>query len=205
MTAFGKFIFGLVGIALASAIFYGIRSYVESDNIPPVANTTTQEVVATTTEAGTSTPLASSTETLTGSTTVASSSGKQTKKIPFTDFIKKGGSYVCAVTQTMASITTTGTVYLHDKKIRANFSSALAGQTINSSMVISGGYIYSWTDKAATGNKVKVASNTGGAKLGTLTWNGSQVGDYNCAEWTADDTTFDLPKDVTFAEAKKQQ
>lgn len=179
-------------VVVAGGIFYGVTSYVDKDNatVTPIVATTTEEVVvATTTE--------SSTSTSTASTTPAG------KKMAFSEFIKQGGSYKCTVTQTVATMTTNGTVYIDGSKIKADFAVSVAGQSINTTMIVRDGYTYTWTSNAPTkGFKTKVATggqgdSSTGAK-GTITWDGSQIGDYSCDPWVAQASMFELPTTVTF-------
>ncbi len=178
-------------VVVAGGIFYGVTSYVDKDNatVTPIVATTTEEVVvATTTE--------SSTSTSTASTTPAG------KKMAFSEFIKQGGSYKCTVTQTVATMTTNGTVYIDGSKIKADFAVSVAGQSINTTMIVRDGYTYTWTSNAPTkGFKTKVAASTGDSSAGpkgTYTWDGSQIGEYSCDPWVAQASVFELPATVTF-------
>jgi hypothetical protein len=194
MTIFGKIVLGSLFIIISTGIFYGVSTYVNKDNAVAQVSfaTTTQEVVA----------VATSTET--ASSTQLASSGK---KIPFVDFIKQGGSYKCSVTQTVSTMTTNGTVYIHDGLIRGDFAISVAGQSINSYMITKDGYVYTWTSAMPTkGFKTKVvdpkSGNSQAQAKGTYTWDGSQIGEYSCDPWTADTSLFEIPSSVTFTETK---
>lgn len=202
MTTLGKLVIGTVVLLIGGGIFYGVMSYVKHDNqmsavVPSKQSPVESAVVATT-----------STEMITASSTSASSTlstGKSGKKIPFTDFMSKGGSYKCTVTQTVANMTSNGIVYIHDDHIRAEFSTTMAGQSIDTVMIARDGYTYSWTNMmAGKGYKAKIVAQGQGDDTtktkGTYTWNGSQIGDYNCESWTADTKLFELPKGVVFSE-----
>ena len=72
---------------------------------------------------------------------------------------------------------------------------------INSSMITRDGYTYAWTDKSlGKGTKVKMVESAEESTTtpSAMTWAGEQVGDYTCEEWTADDSVFVLPKNITF-------
>ncbi len=199
MTIFGKIIVGILFLLAGGGVFYGVTTYVNNDSVavipePVVISTSTipEIVVATTT---------------TASSTASTTPAKTEKKIAFVEFMKQGGSYKCSVVQTVATMISNGTVYIHDNKIKANFSTSIQGQTIETNMIVKEGYSYSWTNMSkGVGTKVKIApkSNPGSdaAASATYTWNGSQVGDYNCEEWVADDTMFDVPTTVTFTTPK---
>lgn len=190
MTIFGKIVMGTLLFAIAGGVFYGVTSYVNKDTavIPTQVTATTtpvSEVVVATT---------------TASTTKEVSSGK---KIAFTEFMKKTGSYKCTVTQTVATMTTNGTVYLDSGKVKADFAVSVAGQSINTSMIVRDGYSYTWTSNSPTkGFKTKIATNTTGnsssSPKGTYTWDGSQIGEYSCDAWVAEASMFEIPKTVTF-------
>jgi hypothetical protein len=159
-------------------------------------------VVAETSQQASTTEEKVSTSSSSESTSVASSTAK---KIPFSKFLTLGGAHTCTVNQTLASMTSTGTVFIHDSLVRANFTMNVTGATINSSVILRDGYVYSWTDKTLTkGIKMKAkddsASSTVSSKI--MPWNGEDIGDYTCSEWKVDDSVFILPKAVTFTEAK---
>ncbi len=199
MTIFGKLVLGLFMLIIGGGVFYGVTNYVKKDSEPmafvPVVtemtSTSTEVINASTTEDGTS---------LGVTTTDPKAPGK---KMAFTEFMSKGGSYKCDVTQVVATMTTKGTVYMHDALVRAEFSNSVAGQSLNTTMIARDGYMYSWTSLTPNkGYKTKLAAEATPkpGQPATYTWNGSQVGEYDCKEWKADDTLFDLPKSVTFTE-----
>jgi hypothetical protein len=95
-----------------------------------------------------------------------------------------------------------GTVYIHDKLVKVEFATTLAGQSMNTTMIARDGYFYSWTNMVPNkGYKTKItepnAKNTA-SSTGTYTWNGSQIVDYSCVAWSADDSVFELPKSTVF-------
>lgn len=189
MTIFGKIVMGTLLFAVAGGAFYGVTSYVNKDTVA------TSLQVATTT-----TPV---TEVVVATTTASTTNEVPTgKKIAFTEFMKKGGSYKCTVTQTVATMTTNGTVYLDDGKVKADFAVSVAGQSINTSMIVRDGYSYTWTSNSPTkGLKTKIASKAGdtsASSKGTYTWDGSQIGEYSCDAWVAEASMFEIPKTVTF-------
>lgn len=196
MTIFGKVVMGFFAILLSSLLYFGTASYIRQDVSAPVPETQATSTVVTTA----STTEATSTDISATSSVEASSSTSKasTKKIPFTEFMSKGGSYKCDITQTMAAMTASGKVYMHDDLVRVEITSSLAGQSVSTTMIAKDGYMYSWTNLTPEkGYKTKITkSATENSKV--YTWNGSQVGDYTCEAWKADDTLFELPKTVTF-------
>lgn len=199
MTFFGKIIAGILFLIVGGAVFHGVTTYVNNDGgavvtEPVVISTSTIPVIT----VATTTPIEAA------STTASTTPVQNQKKVSFVEFMKQGGSYKCSVVQTVATMTSNGTVYIHDNKIRANFTTSIQNNTIETNMIVKEGYSYSWTNMSkGVGTKVKIApkSNPGSdaAVSATYTWNGSQVGDYNCEEWVADDTMFSLPTTVTFS------
>jgi hypothetical protein len=194
MTLFGKIIMGAFLLVVAGGVYYGVKSFATNNETPVVVqqtiSTTTEEVI-----------VGSSTMITTGTSTATSTSDKPAgKKIAFSEFMKKGGSYKCSVTQNMATMTTQGTIYIHDKMVKGNFSVSLAGQTIQTNMIVRDGYSYTWTNSTpTTGIKTKIATSASGkTSTSTMTWTGEQIGDYSCVAWVTDDTVFELPKTVTF-------
>ncbi len=189
MTIFGKIVLGGLLFVIAGSVFYGVTSYVSNDapkeEVKVVVATTTEEMVVV--------------ATTTASTTPEKPSGK---KIAFSEFMKQDGAYKCTVTQTVATMTTNGTVYLDSGKVKADFAVSVAGQSINTSMIVRDGYSYTWTSNTPTkGFKTKIATSEGDGSAspkGTYTWDGSQIGDYSCESWTADASMFEVPKTVTF-------
>jgi hypothetical protein len=195
MTIFGKIVLASFMIVVASGVYFGLSSYVKEDT---QGEETTIQVVSTSTESAS--PLVETASTTEASSTQTGTSTKQgsSKKIPFTEFMSKGGSYTCDITQNVSTMTSKGTVYMHDALVRLELATSLAGQSMNTTMIARDGYMYSWTDLSPTkGYKTKIVASAT-EKPTTYTWNGSQVGDYTCEAWKADDTRFELPKTVTF-------
>jgi hypothetical protein len=201
MTVFGKIILGILMLIVAGGVYYGVTLSVKNDvtATPVTFGTTTIPVPEDVSATSTATSTASTSPT----TTAATSTKPTTKKIAFSEFIKQGGSYKCMVTQTVATMTTMGTVYLDNGKVKAEFEVSVAGQTISTSMIIRDGYSYTWTSNSPTkGFKTKIATggqgNSSAGAKGTITWDGSQIGDYSCDPWVADASVFEIPKTVTF-------
>jgi biopolymer transport protein ExbD len=197
MTLFGKFVFTFFGVVLAFLIFFAVTSFIKHDSevVLPEKNTTTE--IATTTVDLTATST-------TASTTEAATSTKQAKNQPaFTDVLIKGGKLKCSVTQAMGTVSSNGTVYINDSKVRAEFSTSISNTTIHSTMLALNGYMYTWTDSASsTGSKIKMPTIGRDGKVVTnsnvRTWNGDQVKEYTCEAWTPDENLFIVPTNVTF-------
>lgn len=191
MTFFGKLVMGCFFLVVGTGVFYWVTSYVKDDG-KEVVNS---EVVTPVAPIEASIPENSST-TMSASTTEASG-----RKMSFSQFMSKGGSYKCDVTQTMATMTSRGTVYMHDVLVRLEVALALSGQSMNTTMIARDGYMYSWTSATPSkGYKTKIAPPEGTSSSSkTFTWDGGQISDYTCEEWKADDGIFELPKSVVFS------
>ena len=126
------------------------------------------------------------------------------KKVPFSQFIANNTtSYKCDVNQSVNNIDSKGTVYIKAGMMKGTFTSTVAGKEMTANMIEKDGYTYSWSSVMPTvGYKVKVAANQTGSTTaqasGSYSWNSDQIGDYNCAVETIDDSQFTLPTTVTF-------
>ena len=128
------------------------------------------------------------------------------KKIPFSDFMKKSGSYQCTVNQNLEnySMTAQGTVYLDNGKIRGDYTASYNGKSFTGSTIIRDGFAYTWTSMMNIGWKVPVAQTDGNASSNvkvsgnTYSFNAAQIGDYDCKPWTADASKFTVPTNLTF-------
>jgi len=145
------------------------------------------------------------------STDVTTTNSTETsgKKMAFSEFMKQGGSYQCTVNQDVGGTQSTGTVYISNGMVSGKFNTAVQGMNIDSNFVMKDGFSYTWTSMMpGKGFKIAVASNpdtgaTGGSASGTYSFDASQIGDYNCVAWTADQSKFALPSGTVFTELKK--
>lgn len=127
------------------------------------------------------------------------------KKMPFSEFVKAGGSYKCEVKQYMSDMENSGTVYISGGNISGKYTTVAEGMTVESSFVMKDGYSYTWSDMMpGIGFKVKVNTtiNPDGttSTSDTYSWNAEQIGDYNCEPWTFDASMFALPANISFTE-----
>ncbi len=128
------------------------------------------------------------------------------KKMAFSQFIKQDfGSYKCDVKQSVSDFVSSGTVYMNEGKLRGEFSTVAEGRKMDSSFIMKEGYTYNWSSMIPMGVKVKIPDtsatpNTSTNTSGTYSWNAEQIGEYNCEEWKADETKFELPSGITFTE-----
>ncbi len=128
------------------------------------------------------------------------------KKMAFSSFIKQGGSYKCTVHQNVAGSDASGTVYLDDSKIRADYTVSYNGTTMTGSSIMKDGYAYTWTSLTPMGFKIAVKDDAKNgdisASSGSYSWNADQIGNYDCVAWKADTSLFTIPANITFQEMK---
>jgi hypothetical protein len=180
MTTGVKIALGIaIAVALGTAGFYGFKDGKEA----------TQEENVTSTQP--------STESQTG------------KKIAFDQLAQQKGTHKCTVNQHVGEITTKGTVYMDKGFLRGEFAADYSGQKVNVYFIMRDGFTYTWNSMMPTqGFKIKndttvqVADTKAGVS-GNITANTSngyldQIGDYQCEDWTADQTLFTLPTNITF-------
>lgn len=122
-------------------------------------------------------------------------------KMSFTDFLK-GGAYKCEITQNVNGSATSGTTYIDNGLIRADFSTKVQGMTINSNIIVRDGYTYSWSSAYPGGFKIKTdttnTSTPGTSTPSSYSFNTAQIGDYHCDNWVSDPSKFTVPTNITF-------
>lgn len=130
-----------------------------------------------------------------------------TKKIPFSSLMAQGGSYVCNVHQNVNNVDSIGTVYMTSGKLRGEFKTAVAGMNINTTFVIKDGYSYMWSSAMPNvGYKIAVIQKSGDTSapgVSSYSFNGDQIGDYDCKEWAPNEAMFALSTGIKFTEIKK--
>lgn len=130
------------------------------------------------------------------------------KKMAFSEFVKKGGSYECTVDQYIGgnySIKTEGKVFLSNGDIRGDYSVKAQGMDIKGSVIVRDGFAYTWSSMIPQGYKVSIKDGSGtvtAGAVGTYHWNADQIGDYDCVEWKADASKFVVPTSISFQEIK---
>jgi hypothetical protein len=130
------------------------------------------------------------------------------KKMAFSEFMKQGGSYKCTVNQNIGGTESKGTTYMSEGMVRGEFVTVAQGMSMTASLIVRDGYTHSWTSMMPTmGFKSKVVtsapSDTEADTSGTYSFDGNQIGDYDCQPWTPDASMFALPSGTTFTEMAK--
>ncbi len=118
---------------------------------------------------------------------------------------KKGGSYECTIAMNTAQASSQGTVYVSGTDVRGEFTSVASGQTVQSSMIQTGGYVYTWSSMIPQGFKFKSTVDANPFASGALSsMNMPDGGSYKCKRWSADASKFVPPASVKFMEAPMQ-
>jgi hypothetical protein len=126
--------------------------------------------------------------------TEANASGTAT----FGELAARGGSSECQVRATHEAVTSSGTVYVANGKVRADFTAKAAGMSITGHVIQADGYAYSWSDLMPQGVKVRVDEAPAAAASQGL--DSSTKVEYSCVEWMTDESKFAVPSSVTFTE-----
>lgn len=127
------------------------------------------------------------------------------KKMAFSEFVKQGGAYKCTVNQSVNNTDTVGTTYINKGMIRGEYNTKVQNLSVDTTLIIRDGYTYTWTSMLPNmGYKSKVADpkqvDTNAPKSATYSFNSEQIGDYDCKDWTVDESKFVVPSTVTFSE-----
>ena len=122
-----------------------------------------------------------------------------------------GKTLKCAATTTSDKFTTTDTTYVSGDKMRSDTTSQSGDAAqINSHAIIADGWMYMWNEGANTGIKLDInAMKQNNTPPGSENTNqGSPPAnnqfdnktDFDCSPWTADESIFAIPQNVTFAD-----
>ncbi len=99
---------------------------------------------------------------------------------------------ICAIKPSV-SVNRSGTMYLAEGKMRANF--------VSTSMLHDGMYLYVWTNGASKGLKLPAASSVSGSLIATK--GGFDLANdlsFACNPWKTDASLFVPPSSITFSE-----
>ena len=119
-----------------------------------------------------------------------------------TSIFKKGGSYECTISMNTAQASSKGTVYISGTEVRGDFESAVGGQTVLSSMIQTGGYVYTWTNLYPQGFKFKSEVDANPfSTVGNAGMKMPEGGSYKCRPSTVDPAKFVPPTSVKFTVA----
>lgn len=123
----------------------------------------------------------------------------------FFDLMSRGGNQKCTWVVNADGYEGEGTVYVSGKKFASHMTGMSQGTTFTAYSVGDGEYLYSWSDMAPMGMKIRMDAAQQSA--GETAIGGSASGpaadvdyDFNCSRWSEDADVFALPEGVTFSE-----
>lgn len=137
------------------------------------------------------------------------SSGSSTKSQSIKELIAANIPQKCTFKTTdETSGTSEGTTYVAGGKVRGDFTVTQEGKTTVNHMISDGQVSYIWQDGEKNGFKMTLSEEDAAEIKSDLDAGaGSSAGadldqkvDYNCSTWIPDNSMFDPPKDVTFAD-----
>ncbi len=106
----------------------------------------------------------------------------------------------CAFQNSADSSTSEGKVYLAKGMMRGDFTAVSSGQTFTSHMITKDGTVYTWIDNMTTGFKISADENAQ-TKTDDSQKQGVDINqelNYNCKPWSADNSMFEVPANITF-------
>lgn len=112
-----------------------------------------------------------------------------------------GKNVMCTFESTSGSTASSGTVYIAaNGSMRGDFKAA----GLTSGMITKDGYMYGWTDSSSSGMKIKMDAQEQ-AEIQTEAAQAVDIDsevDYECSEWSVDQSKFDLPAKIEFVDVK---
>jgi hypothetical protein len=133
-------------------------------------------------------------------TSEAPSTETQAFKGSMQELVARGGSWRCDVSITAEGISSTGTTYVADGKVRADFVSTMpqVGQ-VETHMLMLGNTAYTWTSMMKTGFKFPIRGAEADPEVSAeVSAQLNQDYDYRCVAWPTDESKFALPSGITF-------
>lgn len=114
---------------------------------------------------------------------------------------KRGGNYRCTFSHESEIVRSTGVVYVAGDRVRGDFESETQGISVDSHMIASNGFIYTWSPIAPNGFKtVQVDTEADGTTETSGEYSDFQQSyDYSCEGWKVDESKFQLPN-ISFLE-----
>lgn len=114
--------------------------------------------------------------------------------------LSMGKSLKCTFLNNTKEATVSGTVYAGNGKVRQDFQSKAAGSSTSGHLIVDGSNTYMWTDGNNQGFKFAVdkvpSASSGSAQSQTQDINKTM--NFSCQGWSADNSLFVLPSNVTF-------
>ena len=100
---------------------------------------------------------------------------------------------------TFSDVNVSGTTYIQGGKIRGDFATTAEGATSTGHMIFDGTTSYVWMDGAPTGFKMDInPADVADSQKSQQGLDINKAIDYNCSAWSADQTVFVPPSNITF-------
>lgn len=132
--------------------------------------------------------------------------------IPFGAFIADGGSYVCSVAQEADGIVSDGVVFMHQGKIRGEYTTTLDNVSMTNYVIITDGMAYTWSSMVpgqglqAPAEMPELVSGEQELEfIGDIMAGDTKIGNYVCSAIEFDPKRFEIPTDITFFDAPQAQ
>ncbi len=181
----------VIGVIVVAFVFGGVSYFMKGKN--PSMNSADDRNLENSAPLESTNPNAQIDNSSTGTTSTSGS---------LSSLWSMSGDHKCDVTITEQSVKGSGTVYVSQGKIRADFSMEipqLGNKSMVASMIQMDGQVYSWTNMYPQGFKTKVVANSD--PLASMNTGGIKTNPsvkYSCVSWTPDSSKFELPSGVTF-------
>ncbi len=131
-------------------------------------------------------------------------SGESMAKGTIQSLLSAGKNVSCTYTTGKDKNVTNGTIYVADKKMRADFTLQGAdGKNMDSHMIQDGDYSYFWSSAMPTGTKMKISALpkvTPAPNTQTQNADLNKEYDMKCSSWSVDGSMFTPPADVKFTD-----
>jgi hypothetical protein len=116
------------------------------------------------------------------------------------DLMARSGSWRCDISVTTEGVTASGTTYVAQGKVRADFVSEVPQfGSVASPMIMRDNTAYTWTDMMNQGFKFPIQGAEVEPEVSAeVAAQMNQAYDYSCAAWPTDESKFALPSDITF-------
>lgn len=117
------------------------------------------------------------------------------------DLLASGAAQSCTYSDVSGAVSSQGTVYIGQGKMRLDYSTLENGQNITGHMIADGQYYYTWMDGSSSGFKFAPTANqqvSPQPNQNSQSIDTNKKIDYNCAPWSPDSSLFVLPSKVQF-------
>lgn len=115
---------------------------------------------------------------------------------------ESGKPVSCTYKDTSTGFESEGKVFVANGKTRTDYSATINGQKTGGHMIMADGFVYTWSDGVTQGVKMAISADqqaaTGAETQQAL--DTSKALNYDCDNWSNDDSVFKLPSGVNFME-----